>query len=662
MSFRPRFTCALLILTLVAVSADAQIIPRNDDRQRLPSDRDSTQDVANSSLLRPDTVILLRYDPQFPVAYRGLTDSLLDLAYVRYDPVQAFGPDYVSLNSLAQPATLNPVLGTPYTRLRPTTQREHPGYLDPAAPYFEANVPFSYTAYDQGGEIDDGQFQGLFGRSFAEGWRLGFDYRNIYQGGTRNRYPESAADRVSLGATLAHVPDSSRHRSYAWIRLGSAGYSTSGGYLYPIEAEADDPTFPDDPGFLDPKFTGSRSEERHSNYHLLHRTFLRQQLDSAASGWSASVGADYGRGRTRHTANIPVDSAQLARFSEQHEGFLVDDRGLRYAFEESSLVGQANLEYFLDPRVDARFGFNFQAGVYAGQQRFAFETQSDSKQTLLGLSGKLAGEVLNDFSLNAEADIALGERAGQGKLLGSLGWTFREQFNLSAEALLERSEAPWSAERAFVNGELVADRSVPVSTHTRFGGSLLWVPTGILLRGYLDAYLDATVYGADQLARGSGTIAPIPTLELDAPVQLGPLVLANRAVARAQLSGRAVRLPSYTAQHSAYVDLRILKRRLNLMAGLDGWVRSPADLYDYSPLTGVFYLGDGAANRDWQFSADAFVAFKVQSFKAFVRLDNLLVNAPDDPPLTVRDYPEVRGGAKPLRTYLRFGVSFFLFN
>lgn len=642
-------------------AANAQIIPQRRDGQGLA--RRDTSALDNAPQERgelPDTIVLRRYDPRFPVRRSLVPDSTLGLDYVRYDPVDAFGPDAVYANSITQPAAAYPILGTAYRRRVRLTQEMHPAYEPEQRPtsFFEQNVPFAYTSYDQGGEINDGQFRALFGRSFSGGWRLGARYRNTYQGGERNRYPESRGARIGFGVSLAHVPDSSRHRTYLWLDLGSYSFNTAGGYSFAL---ADSVETPSEAFEADPLLVGLRTDAKRSSYHALHRVFLREQPDSTARGFAAAAELEFHKSN-RRTA---LDGGGATPVSEELFGaFAVDERGVRVSLRETSLIGSAHVEYFTDPNADNPVGFNFRGGLYAGQQELrANYLTAERNVFLLGASGRVEGTVARQFVLDAEADLALGARAGEGRIAGALGWNYRERFAVAAEVLLERSRAPFNLENVGVNDVLIARPDLPVSTHTRLGGRIEYLPLGLRARGYLDLYVDAHVIGADGRPRLAAAEVAIPTLELTGRLGYGPLRTAHRGVLRATPQSRDARLPRYIGQHAVYADVPLFGGNLQLVTGLDGWVKVGGDPYTYLPFQQGFALGAVAARDEFQYAVDAFLAIKVQSFKAFVRFDNVLASEGRSLPETVYGYPVVRGETiGPLRGVLRFGVAFFLFN
>ncbi len=645
----------LVVVGLVLAKAvSAQILDRRPSAQQRPQ-RDTSLEAAEDLAALPDTIKIHRYDPRFPVRYRLLPDSSLSLDYIRVDPVEAYGPDHVYLNSIGLPAALNPLLTTPYQRYRPLRQVEHPAYRDQPLPFFSQNIPFSYTAYNQGGEIDDGQVTAIFGRSFSDGWRLGASYYRTYQGGERNRYPESRAQRIQFGITLAHVPDSSHHRSYAYIDLNNRSWNNSGGYDFALI----DSIGPIEQAFTaSPQLTGVRTEGRNSTYSYLHRYFLQQQRDSLAKGWAASGQATYRQGR--HLTSVTQPLLYEAEFAP----YLVDNRGLRFAISERSLLGEAAVEYFTNAAQKAGYSFNLQLGAYAGSQQFRADYLStEPSLLLLGLKGKLAGTVFGSFSLQAEADIPFGERAGEGLLSGVLGWNYRTAFRLEAIATIERSAAPWSAGAIGVNNRLIYETDLPVGTHTKLGASATLLGIGAQVGASLDVYTNATVYGRFGEAREAANETAIPSLSFNLPLNFGALRMEHRGVLRSQIQTQSVKLPAYAGQHSLYGNFWLFERAMNLIVGIDGIVRSPTGRYGYFPLTSVFTTDAPSELAPWTYALDGFVAFKVQSFKAFVKLDNVLVSSRQPLPATVEGYPIVQGssifGARPL---LRFGVAFFLFN
>ena len=340
-------------------------------------------------------------------------------------------------------------------------------------------------------------------------------------------------------------------------------------------------------------------------------------------------------------------------------------RGVRFAYKLRGYGMDAKVEYFSDPTDERDLSLNFSLGVYGGLQRFEADylAGDDRSEILTGLSGRVQGTVLDQFELTAEADLPLAARIGQGRVSGILSWTLAERFALSAQAIFERSEAPWTAGLVGANDQLVFSNDLPVSTHTQLGGVAQYLPFGWSARGYLDVFLDATVYGDQGKARPASSEIAIPTLELDLPVDLGSFQVTNEVVLRNPVQSIDVRLPGYSGRHALFAKASLFKGAMQLMTGAEVHLRSPAALYDYFPLTGVFFVGGDATEQPWQYSTDLFLAFKVQSFKAFIRADNVLANREDLLPATVQGYPVLR---PPLvanqGAYLRMGVSFFLFD
>ncbi len=646
-----------LLLSLGCQRAYAQLpIPERSGGRTSAQDASQRTDSATAQVLSelPDSIILFRYDPRFPIRQFGITDSALSLRYVRFDPVSRYGPDYVYLNNLVQPAAAQPLLGARYRSTRAFLQPTHPAYETPEAPFFGMNVPYAYAAYNQGGEIDDGQAEVLFGSPFANGWSLGFTYLRTYQAGERNRYQQAQGERIQLGATVSYERDSSHHRAYVSLALGSRGFFNPGGYTF---ARSDTVEVPTDPFLGQPELTAVRTEGSESTYAYLHRYFLQRQVDRTARGWAGSV--ELSRKQEAQRTAAPRDSLRDLAF------FRVDDRGTRYAVSSQAVLAKAYLEYFTPASGAAAVDFDFRAGAYYGTQRFEGEFLTEAlSQNLLGVAGEMHGNVARQFTLDADVDLALGARSGLGRINAALSWDYRRRFGLQAFASLERSEAPWTATRVGANDRLLRDVDLPVSTHTKIGGALTSPTLGLTARGYLEVFADGWVYDTFGLARAARENLAIPTLELRTDLNYHFLNLNVRGVLRAAPSSSEVYLPAYTGQHSLTANKRLFKDAMQLMVGIDLWVRSPVNLYEFSPILGVFHLSRDPTPVGWQYNADVFLAFKIQSFKAFVKLENALARGEGQlPPATVRGYPLVRGPQSGFYgELLRIGVAFSLYN
>ena len=649
-------TAWLIGAVLLAAAAAAQISPEGRSRkQRLRQRSDTTaagEQTRRPERQRPDTIRLATFNPFNPALATPVPDSQLSLAYTRYDPAAEAGPDVTRLGSLGLPAVVGPLAASPYARELALSPHQLPGYADPAPAFFTQNFPFSYAAYDQGGEIDDGQIRALFGRTFRDGWSLGLRYRNLYQGARNSRYPRAGASRTSLGVGLSRQPDSSRHRSYAWITLGSFGFDVSGGYAFALD---DTRPIPENPDEAVPAFADLRTSGRRRHYQLLHRVFLREQIGPQARGWALAASVRHRRS-DRLAVTTADEPAALGPFG-------VDERGLRVGASSSSLTAEALVEHFAGDT--SALAFDVAAGVYGGRQRLRADYLGDARELLLaGLQGRLAGRVPGGFVLSAAADLALGSRAGEGLVRGSLAWRYREAFDLAAELLLERSSQAFAATVVGANDELLFAPDLPATTHTQLGARAALPRGGVRARGYLDVYVEPIRFAAPDGQPAVGPELALPTLELEAPLRYAWLRLDNRLVARRRDASRAPTVPAYAGQHALFADFSLFARRMRVLSGLDLTVRSPAQLPVYLPFSGAFASADLTQSVGWQYTLDAFVALRVRILKAFLRLDNLAVAADGAPlPTTAAGYPVVRaesvGGSRAL---LRFGVAFFLLD
>ncbi len=658
----PRYTLqhyrkGLLLLCLLGFAGTLSLLAQRSNPRSNPQDvRAREADTATAQVLSdlPDSIILYRFQPSEPKRQEAIADSALSLAYVRYDPITRHGPDFVYLNSLVQPAAANPLLGKGFRPYRQLVQETHPAYAPLEAPFLGMNVPYAYTAYNQGGEVDDGQVRVLFGSPFANGWQLGMAYQRTYPSGRNNRYPSTTGDRIQLATALAYAPDSSHHRGYASLQLNSWGFNNAGGYTFALDPEE---TVPETPFTAVPLLRLLRTEGRRRGFSYLHRDFLREQNTAEPLGWAAAAEISYHRERQR-TATTELDTPLF-------EPFIRDDRGLRHAVRERTVLAKAYLEYFNASSTGGALDFDLRAGVYGGRQRFEADFLPDTlSQNLFGLNGRFSTTLYKQFALSVDATLPLDDRAALGQLNGRLSWTYRQRFGLEAFALLERVDAPFAAEYVGANDYLLQRTVLPTSTHTRLGAAASYQPLGARLEAYLESFAGGWVYGPYGIAQASAQNITIPTLDFSVALAWKLLRFDNRGILRGTEGNESVYLPAYTGQHSLYLEAFLFKRAMQLIGGFDAWVRSPTRLYGYAPLTSVFYVDPAAARVDWQYTTDIFLAFKVQSFKLFVRLDNVLVSdLAGAPPRTVTGFPVIRSGGSGFSAGLfRLGISFSLYN
>jgi hypothetical protein len=167
-----------------------------------------------------------------------------------------------------------------------------------------------------------------------------------------------------------------------------------------------------------------------------------------------------------------------------------------------------------------------------------------------------------------------------------------------------------------------------------------------LLNNYI--YYDAKVR-----ATQASTPLSILQLILNQNFKLGAFHLDN-TISLQKTTEKFLRLPEVYSKNSLYVEGKVFKKVMLARVGFDlryatSWF-APA----YMPLTGQFYVQETAAVAAHP-ALDAFLSFRVQSFRFFVKMENLLGDYAGSRYYQIFRYPMPEAS-------FRFGVRWRLLN
>jgi hypothetical protein len=136
-------------------------------------------------------------------------------------------------------------------------------------------------------------------------------------------------------------------------------------------------------------------------------------------------------------------------------------------------------------------------------------------------------------------------------------------------------------------------------------------------------------------------------------VKVGNFHLDN-TVAFQKPTEKYMRLPDLYTKNSLYFEGRLFKKAMLARLGFDVRYATAWFAPAYMPLTGQFYVqetGKVAAHP----SIDAFLSFKVQTFRFFVKMENLLGD------YVGSRYYQIYNNPVPEATF-RFGIRWRLLN
>ncbi len=536
-------------------------------------------------------------------------DTLPDARFRMYDPARQQKIDYGALGNLGTPN--RPLFYE--ARARRGFDLGIHGYdlyqLQPNELRFYQNTrSFSEVYFSQGGTQFDGLVNAKYSRTFDKGVVFSLDYRAINNLG-QYQYQRSRHNGLSLGVL---APISDRYTFFLIFTKNVMSQQENGGI-------ADGATFGtgqfSGPISADIRLPNKTAATRISNQVVQFTQYLN--FTRAATGkrvFRAEHTLSYAQ-NTFKFSDAPLNGDTLF-----YEKFLVDKRGIRQYVSYNRLDNQINLSTFKSRTV--------------GQPSDLLTL--GLSHSYFTLNQELADSAFSNFFITGNLSITPSERfrwiaKGSLGILGNLGeYQLESSLRLGLGALGEFRAGVTSQlyppalldQRLYVSKRLIwnNDFKKPLENSLWAAYALPSIGFEAMGRTYL---LNNYIY-ADQDGFAQQTGAPLQIVQvlITENLKIGAFRLDNTVAYQRANRTDIFRLPNWFTKHSAYFDGRIFRKRMQFSAGVDFRMNQEFRPDAYQPITGQFHLQDSLKQAIYPW-LDVFVAFKVSSFRFFIRMENM---------------------------------------
>ncbi len=296
--------------------------------------------------------------------------------------------------------------------------------------------------------------------------------------------------------------------------------------------------------------------------------------------------------------------------------FLNDDRGVRSFVEYSSWKNSLWASLSLD-KFDIDLGFNY--SFYNIDLEARTENIHD-----LGLLGRIGFELADRFSFIGDAYLGIGENVGEYTLNATLQGEIADGVGLKAFATFQRFRPSILQQETYINQQVIWDNDdFSQSLENQLGGTLdlsrfgIGVTVRLLIQN--NPIFINTLREPQQF--NEGTVFNTQFL-VDTKHKLFFLNLENQ-VGIQQIDNNIWQLPSFLSEHELYIEEFIFKKRM--LARFGGRLRTvePYLAAGFSPVHGFFHQTEAGQEQPFFWQADAYISFKIDKFRAFIRAENL---------------------------------------
>ncbi|MEZ4960460.1 MAG: putative porin [Saprospiraceae bacterium] len=313
-----------------------------------------------------------------------------------------------------------------------------------------------------------------------------------------------------------------------------------------------------------------------------------------------------------------------------YQNFLVDSRGLRFYLETRRLENTVKLQTFKlkeQPRADSTGRALPQESdlleVGLVHSLWLVDQEPLARQTVnnLFLTGRLNFSPGGRLRVQTYGHLGVGTDAGDFRLSGELFLNLKKIGTLRIGAVNQLYSPSLLHERFFVSQQAVWNNGFGKILETSISGTYTIPLLHFSAGGQYHLVNNLVYFDTAGMPRQAGALS-IFQLIISQDFRVGAFHLDNWAGLQKSTSD-VLRLPEIYSKHSLYFTRKIFKQVMMVKVGFDARLTTGYAAPTYQPLTGQFYLQN---ERTLPFTPllDFFLSFKVQTFRFFAKIENVL--------------------------------------
>ncbi len=470
-------------------------------------------------------------------------------------------------------------------------------------PYYRVSIPFSNLYYSQGQAQDDARFKGQFSRNFAHQLNFSLDHQAINNLGAFNNQRTRV---ISLGMGLW------------WQRLGGRYQAFLTFAENNMQAQEPGAIGPPPADTLVAAFTLATTLDeayvRFANRDWSWFHLLRLKADSSSQhrfDWRIGHRMTVQQHTYKYFDSNPPADTSFYRLLQ------TDDRGLRQFVRWQTLANR----FFLRLHRPQQAPPAFELGIVHRYHQL-YQEPRDSNLHDLFVQGDLQWQWRQQLYLSANAHMGLWQNLGEYKIAASLSMALGQAGRLSGGMLAQRYRPPLLAQQAWISHQRVWQNALqPIGERALWGHYQLAAQAMELEVRYVQVH---NYLWWDSLATPQQATTPVHywRVWLSKDFAFGPLHLDNRLLWQ-RASSTVLRLPTWYAAHSLYLQGSIFRKAMEARIGIDARFITRWQPVAWMPLLGQFYLQE-AISYSITPLIDLHVAFRVKTFRFFFKVENLV--------------------------------------
>ncbi len=607
-----RFASFLLfVLMLCCVSAEAQRTPiRGGGNIK----RDTSRNTLRNIIRKPDTLKVNIFYAAHPERLLPYPDTMLGYDFQQSDPTRQQDVDWIHLGSLGTPA--RPLLFNVRERTGLNLGFNQFDLYQRGVEdirYFKVNRTFTDTYYAQNHTKDDFYFKGNFARDLNPNLTVNTDYDRISHEGIFTR---QKSRHTIVSFNLAYRTKNNRYKSFASYTYNDMQQQDNGGIV--SVSDFSNPLLSDR---VNIPVVSSSAETRMQQTHFAYTHYYNLLSDNKNDSIpqpprkrSFTVGHQfvYSPGEYKFFDSNPDSSF--------YKNYQVDDRGLRQYMTWDKLENKVQLSTFkLEEGKDAPRDL-YAAGLFHIYQK-TYQEPRDTSINSVYLFGEWDFNPARFISLNAYAQYGIGSNSNEYLIRGNLKLDLGKVGIVRGHILNQRFSPDLIQSRMFISERQVFENDFvkPITTSIKASYEQPLSKTQISVHYHL---LNNHIY-YDTLSLPQQSASGISVLQLIAQqdIRFGVFGMENTIVFQTDNSD-FIRMPTIFMKNSLFAEGQVFKRVMLARIGFDFRMNTNYLADAYMPVTGQFHNQD-LGNVALYPALDFFLNFKVQTFRGFLKMENI---------------------------------------
>jgi Putative porin len=613
--------------------------------QSLPSPDSIPQDEEGE--VENDTANVIYFFADNPGRFYTEKDSLLDNYFQQQDPARKRQLDYFNLGlptSAAYPSVYQPTMHRGLDIGLHAYDLYHIKNSD--VRFFQQTKPFADISTVISGKASSG-LSGRFSRNFANGVNLSAEFRIIGNINLQNAQGPLFTRKVNDSTSQTWLYEGFPRGKNSAIGVGIWKHSDAYDGFFTVTtnyvSQFDQGGIPSDTllRVVTPSQTVSsnlsNATMRHEKVEISYLQYLKlNKKDSTGTKRNYLATHQITYKSAFYKATDPFATTTLRQDSLFYGMLLNDIRGTRFLLKEKQIENSFNLST-TKARVSADStkkvaGQNdwIELGISHSFHRIDWESAKQNINNVI-VKGRWNFTPNDNVKVETYAHLnVLGYNVGDYRLSGELFYNLKNVGSITAKAvnqlyepfLLENTlyltqKPVWENKAVFkktLETNLTGTINIP---RLHFEGTVAYT----LLNNFI--YFDKT-YKPQQ---GNAPLS-ILQLILGENLKFGAFHLDNTIVVQ-KPTEKYLRLPDFYTKNSLYTEGKIFKKTMLARFGIDFRYNSAWFAPAYMPTIGQFFVQETGKVKAYP-ALDAYMSFKVRTFRLFVKMDNLVGNFSKD--------------------------------